>query len=356
MPAINRTLNGQLHPIFHPLIYRNPMFLLRFVFCFTLLISSVSQPVYAQDSTETKPSIRIAIGDIPGFDMLILEAAAARAAERNVHVTISYLQSEDLATQAIINGLADVGMGTPYALIHNTRAPIRLFYQLNSLRFFPVVDTQYYNDWEDLDGAPMYTHGEGSGTEAIMMLMARKHDIQYSAMHYVPGSGVRAKAMIKGRIHATIVDTERRNKLLSHVSGRFKILPTPTISASDEALYGHLDFLHAKRAEISILIEELIQVSRMINGNPNAVVELRDKYNILRHSTDNKESALIQMYEELVSVDAIPNNGGYPTASAADLKFFAASGTLNGNSEQLTADDFWEFSPLTKALERTGIQ
>ncbi|MCO4758717.1 MAG: hypothetical protein KC477_11880, partial [Oceanospirillaceae bacterium] len=108
--------------------------------------------------------------------------------------------------------------------------------------------------------------------------------------------------------------------------------------------------------KISILVEELIQVSRMINRDPNAVVELRDKYNILHQSTDNKESALIQMYEELVSVDAIPNNGGYPTASAADLKFFAASGTLNGNLEQLKEADFWEFTPLTNALEAIGIQ
>ena len=356
MPAIDRTLNGQSRHAIHPPVCVNSMFLIRIFCCLSLVISFISQPLYAKEATEPTPDIRIAIGDIPGFDTLIVEAAAARAAERNVHVSISYLQSENLATQAIINGLADVGIGTPYALIHNTRAPLRLFYQLNSLRFFPVVDTQHYKDWKDLDGAPMYTHGEGSGTEAIMMLMAQKHDIQYSAMHYVPGSGVRAKAMIKGRIHATIVDTERRNQLLNHSSGKFKTLPTPTISASDEALYGHLDFLHTQQVKISILVEELIQVSRMINRDPNAVVELRDKYNIFHQSTDNKESALIQMYEELVSVDAIPNNGGYPTASAADLKFFATSGTLNGNLEHLKGADFWEFAPLTKALEAIGIQ
>lgn len=356
MPTIDRTLNGQSRHAIQPPACVNSMFLIRIFCCLSLLTSFINQPLHAKEATEPTPDIRIAIGDIPGFDTLIVEAAAARAAERDVNISISYLQSEDLATQAIINGLADVGIGTPYALIHNTRAPLRLFYQLNSLRFFPVVDTQHYNDWKDLDGVPMYTHGEGSGTEAIMMLMARKHDIQYSAMHYVPGSGVRAKAMIKGRIHATIVDTERRNQLLNHSSGKFKTLPIPTISASDEALYGHLDFLHTQQAKISILVEELIQVSRMINRDPNAVVELRDKYNILHQSTDNKESALIQMYEELVSVDAIPNNGGYPTASAADLKFFTASGTLNGNLEQLKETDFWEFSPLTNALETIGIQ
>lgn len=355
MPAINRTLDGNFRPAFPPLFCVNPILLIRILCCLSLVFFCANQPVYAEDKTGSTPDIRIAIGDIPGFDMLIVEAAAARAAERDVHVLISYLQSEDLATQAIINGLADIGIGTPYALIHNTQAPLRMFYQLNSLRFFPVVDTNHYSEWEDLDGAPMYTHGEGSGTEAIMMLMAQKHDIEYSAMHYVPGSGVRAKAMIKGRIHATIVDTERRNKLLNHSAGNFKVLPTPVISASDEALYGHKDFLHRQQAKITILIEELIQVSRMINRDPNVVVQLRDQYNILRQSTNNKESTLIQMYDELVSVDAIPDNGGYPAAATADLKFFAASGTLNGNLDQLHADDFWEFAPLTKALENAGI-
>lgn len=324
--------------------------------CISLLIGLIGQPLYATDKPTSTPDIRIAIGDIPGFDMLIIEAAAARAEQRGVQVSISYLQSENLATQAIINGLFDVGIGTPYALIHNTDAPLRLFYQLNTLRFFPVIDTDYYQNWKDLNNAPMYTHGKGSGTEAIMMLMAQKYDIHYSTMHYVPGSGVRAKAMMKGRIHATIVDTDRRNKLLKHPSGRFKILPTPTISASDEALYGHLDFLHTQQKNVTILIEELIHVSRLVNSNPKAVVELRDRYDILHQTTDHKEAALIKMYSELASVDAIPNNGGYLTAAVADLKFFAASGTLHGDLEQLKQEDFWELTPLTEALKKTGIQ
>lgn len=300
--------------------------------------------------------VRIAIGDIPGLDMLIIEAASAKARERGVNVSISYMQSEDLATQAIMNGLADIGMGTPYALIQKTDAPLRLFYQLNTLRFFPMINTDHYRSWKDLDGAPMYTHGKGSGTEAIMRLMAAENGIHYSKMSYVPGSGVRAGAMIKGRIHATIVDTERRNKLLNHPTGKFAVLPTPEADASDEALYGHKNFLVTHKSQVSILVEELLNVSRMINDDPAHIIKLRDQYNILNRSTQGKENAMIALYSELVSVNAIPNNGGDASAVKADFLFYTASGTLTGDAQELRVEDYWEQAPLKAALSVVGIK
>lgn len=316
------------------------------IFSWLLLFGLTSQ-VNAQ---HTEADIRIAIGDIPGLDMLIIESAAARAKERGVLVQISYMQSEDMATQAIINGLADVGMGTPYSLIQNTGAPLKMFYQLNTLRFFPVADKRHYSRWQDLDGVPMYTHGKGSGTEAIMLLMAQEHGINYSEMNYVPGSGVRADALIKGRIHATIVDTERRNMLLNHPSGAFITLPIPEIYASDEALYSHTDFLQQHGEQVIVLVEELIQVSRLVNADPENLIFLRDKYDLLIQSTRGKEAAIKQMYTELVSVNAIPNNGGSEAAAQADMTFYSASGALKGSADTLKAVNFWDFKPVREAL------
>lgn len=319
---------------------------------FSLLLSVTTLSAQAQ---EKRDDIRIAIGDIPGIDMLLIEAAAARARERDVAITISYMQSEDLATQAIINGLADIGIGTPYALIQKTNAPLRLFYQLSKLRFFPVVNTQHYDSWKALDGVPMFTHGKGSGTEAIMQLMAKKHGINYSSMTYVPGSGVRADAMIRGRFHATIVDTERRNKLLNHPSGKFAVLPIPEVHASDEALYGHKNILVTHKKQIGILVEELLNVSRMTNRDPATVVRLRDQYKLLPRSMRNKEEAILATYKELVSVDAIPANGGHE-AVGADFEFYTASGTLEGQAADLKIEDFWELAPLMSALEAVGVE
>ena len=108
-----------------------------------------------------KGTITIAFGDNPDVDKAAFELAAARAKDRGVDVAISYLQSEDIAAQAVLSGQADVGVGTPYALIQKHDLSVRMFFQLSRLRFFPIVNTRYYKTWEDLDGADIYVHGSG---------------------------------------------------------------------------------------------------------------------------------------------------------------------------------------------------
>ncbi len=82
-----------------------------------------SGPVGAQ----SKGSMHVAFGDTPDPEMLNFLAAVARAGERGVDVKVSYLNSEDIAAQAIVSGQADIGVGTPYALIQKVKAPIRMF-------------------------------------------------------------------------------------------------------------------------------------------------------------------------------------------------------------------------------------
>ena len=212
-----------------------------------------------------KGSMHVAFGDVPGSDMLNFLAAVKRAEKRGVKVRVSYLQSEDIASQAVVSGQADIGVGTPYALIQKVKAPIRMFYQLSALRFFPIVNVTKYKGWKDLDGAPMYVHARGSGTEAIMNLMAKKNGIKYASMSYLPGSAVRAGAMLQGRINATIVDSERRRLLLKKDPNKFMLLPMPEINAGDEALYANINFLKDRSGAIDILLEELLGVWREIN-------------------------------------------------------------------------------------------
>ena len=173
------------------------------------VIGMTAMPTVAQD----RGTMRVAFGDVPGGEMVNFMIAVSRAEERGVKVDVSYLQSEDLAAQAIVSGQADIGVGTPYALIQKVKAPIRMFYQLSMLRFYPVVNGEKYQSWKDLDGADVAVHGRGSGTEAIMQLMAKENGVTYNSVSYVPGSGVRAGALLQGRINASIVDYERKRLL-----------------------------------------------------------------------------------------------------------------------------------------------
>ena len=90
-------------------------------------------------------------------------------------------------------------------------------------------------------------HSRGSGTEAIMLLMAKEHGIKYKNISYVPGSEVRALAMLKGNIQATIVDSTNKNFLMRKAPGKFIVLPMGEVKASDEALFARQDVLERTR-------------------------------------------------------------------------------------------------------------
>src|SRR5690606_32301239 len=84
--------------------------------------------------------VRIAFGDIASIESLNLLIAVERAKERGVDASMTFFKSEDLAAQAVVGGQAEIGVGAPYALLQKVKAPIRMFYQLSNLRFYPVVN------------------------------------------------------------------------------------------------------------------------------------------------------------------------------------------------------------------------
>jgi NitT/TauT family transport system substrate-binding protein len=83
-----------------------------------LLIVAVVLAGLAGDAAgQARTKIRYALGDVISIDELPLLIASERAKARGVDVEITAFKSEELATQAVINGQADVGQGTPYAAL-----------------------------------------------------------------------------------------------------------------------------------------------------------------------------------------------------------------------------------------------
>ncbi len=322
-------------------------------FCLTAAIA-LGVGISSAPSNADMGSMHVAFGDIPGADMLNFMIAVKRAEARGVKVKISFLQSEDLASQAIVSGQADIGVGTPYALIQKVKAPIRMFFQLSKLAFFPIVNAEKFQGWKDLDGQPMYTHARGSGTEAIMNLMAMKNGIKYESMSYVPGSAVRAGAMLQGRIHATIVDAERRTLLLKKGKGKFKLLPMPKIDGSDEALYANTAFMDKNEESINILLEELVGTWRDIVKDPLYVSKARKQYNLLPDMPPSDAEEIDPYYLEAVATKIFDQNGGGEKAVKGDFEFYGFAGTIKGDTAKLKVEDFWHLAPLNKALDKLG--
>jgi len=297
---------------------------------------------------QQQAKVRYALGDVVSIDELPLLIAAERAKARGVVVEITPFKSEEVATQAVINGQADVGQGTPYAALQKVSVPIRFFYQLSALLFFPMVNKEYYKGWKDLDGQEIAVHTRGSGTEAIMNLAAKANGIKYKNVSYVPGSQVRALALLKGNIKATILDASNKNRVMKEAPDRFIILPLGNVKASDEALFATRDYLEKNRAAVTIFVEELTKVSRAINANPNWVLEERKKLGLLKDLPPKMEGEILPFFQEAVQNGVFPNDGGGEGAAKNDLEFYRLSGALKGDN--LKVEDFWHLAPLKAAL------
>jgi len=313
-----------------------------------MIIAVVIGGLASDTRGQGRTKIRYALGDVISIDELPLLIAVEQAKARGVDVEVTAFKSEEVATQAVINGQADVGQGTPYAAIQKVNVPIRFFYQLSALQFFPVVNKESYKSWKDLDGQEIAVQGRGSGTEAIMILAAKEHGIKYKNVSYVPGSQVRALALLKGNIKATILDAPNKNMVMKDAPDKFIILPLGNLKASDEALFATREFLDKNQAGVRIFLEELIKVNRAINANPKWVLEERKKLGLLKELPAKMEDEILPFYQEAVQNGVFPNDGGGESAAKNDLEFYGLSGAIKG--ENLKVDDFWYLAPLKAAL------
>jgi NitT/TauT family transport system substrate-binding protein len=298
--------------------------------------------------------IHIAFGDIATVETLNFLIAVERAKERGVDIDVTYFKSEDIAAQAVVGGQADVGVGAPYTVLQKVKAPIRIFYQMSTLRFYPVVNAELYQDWPDLDGKEIAVHSRGSGTEAIMQLMAKRKGIEYGNISYVPGSEVRATALMQGHVNATIVDSTNWRIVQDKGGGKFKLLEIDNVDATDEALYANTAFLEREQAAVDILVEELVRTWREINANPKVVTELRAKYDLLPDMPEDLVAEIDPYYESSVASATFPASGGGAEAARADFEFNALAGKLEGDPATLKVEDFWELGPLDRAVAKLG--
>ncbi|MFZ3584909.1 ABC transporter substrate-binding protein [Loktanella sp. DJP18] len=290
--------------------------------------------------------IRVAMGDIASVESLNLLIAMERTKERGVPMEMTFFNSEDVAVQAVLSGQADIGVGAPYAFIGNSGAPIRMFFRMSTLLFFPVVNSEVYSSWEDLDGQEVTVHSRGSGTEALMRLMEQKHGISFSNMSFVPGAEVRAGAMLQGAVNATIVDAGNFRLLQEQGGDKFIRLPVDDVTATDEALYANTNVLENRADDIKVFVEELIRTWADINANPAIVGELREQYNLLADVPDELMAEAVPYYEEAVANGVYPEDGGSHENVLEDIAFLSAAGQLSGDPETIDPQDYWTFAPL----------
>ncbi|MDO9413296.1 MAG: ABC transporter substrate-binding protein [Pseudolabrys sp.] len=292
--------------------------------------------------------VRVAIGDVLSTETLSMILALERAKEKGVDYQVTHFSKEDLAIQAVINGQADLGIGTPYAVIQKSKAPLRIVFQGTRLVFYPVADKSY-KTWKDLNGQPFAFHARGTGTEAIGNIIAKREGIQFGDRSYVPGSENRIVGMMKGQIKATIVDLANKNVLMEKAGDKFHILPGMTNPASDETVFASTDWMSKNEKQVDTIITEFYRLWKEMAANPTIIETERAKRKLMADQPKQILDGITGFYTVGTKEGVFAPSGGSPEIAKADLEFYTEAGQLQGPASDLKVEDFWSFGPLERA-------
>ena len=298
--------------------------------------------------------IRVALGDIESVETLALFIAMERVRKRGTEVELTELADEDLANQAVVGGQADVGLGAPYGLIEGSGAPLRIFCQLQNVKFFPVVDKAAYPDWQSLDGETFTVHSRGSTSEALAHIIEQEEGIEFGKISFVPGAEVRATALLRGNVKAAVLDIPNKNFVMGEEPGKFAVLPTPETSASDEVLFANTEWMNQNKESVQVLLEEVLEVWRSIDEDPSFVEDERERLGLLKDMPAELEKELVPYYEEGAEGGLFTQDCGGEQAARDDFEFYHAAGQLKGEPAELKVEDFWDLGPAQAAIGALG--
>jgi len=301
-------------------------------------------------SQASAEKIRIALAETPSDELAAFFVALDRAKANGLDYEWTAFSDEELAIQAVLSGQMDIGFGTPYAAMQRSKAPIRIIFQLSKLKFFPVTSKKY-SKLEDLDGEPILLHSRGGGTDSIANVIEDRIGIKLGKRSYVPGSANRIVALIAGQTDATIVDLSNKNKLVKQEGDKFNVLPMFEVDASDEALFGNLDWIKSNEKDVDIFVKALLSVYRDMHKDPTIIRRETNPDGPIGQLPAEILDELDGFYTDAVAGGLYDPNGGGRKAAKADMEWYSAAGQLTGDVNDLNIEDFWYLAPLDSASQ-----
>lgn len=295
--------------------------------------------------------IRIALAETPSDELAAFFVALDRAKANGLDYEWTAFSDEELAIQSVLSGQMDIGFGTPYAVMQRSKAPLRIIFQLSKLKFFPVTTTKY-SSLEDMDGEPILLHSRGGGTDSIANVIEDRVGITFGERSYVPGSSNRVAALLGGRADATIIDLSNKNKLMRSEAGSdFNVLEMFEVEASDEALFGNLNWIQENEKDVSIFVNALVSVWQDMAEDPSIIRRETNPDGPIGQLPGEILAELDGFYADAVEGGLYDPNGGGRKAAMADMEWYSAAGQLEGSPDELNIEDFWYLAPLDAAMK-----
>lgn len=287
------------------------------------------------------------MGDIPSL------LAWEHLKKQGIEVVPTFFPKTDLAVHAVVAGEADIGSAAGIAVIKAVESGMNI----------RIIGEQVRNEWQlvtpvslkdpkQLDGKRVGYHAPITVTEALVKWMAQHYKISPKWM-IIPGSEVRAEALMRGQLDATPAEIGDVLNILSAKPGQFHVMISyaksfPQLIGS--MYFARADYVQKNAATVERVLEAILRTHRNAGERPASVRE-----NALRLLPETKPAlvdAIADTYKELRIWDV--NGGADKERGEASIKFFEESGLLKKGA--VSFKQSFETGPLDRILKKIGRQ
>jgi ABC-type nitrate/sulfonate/bicarbonate transport system substrate-binding protein len=251
----------------------------------------------------------------------------------------------------VVAGEADVGSAAGIAVIKAVESGMNIRIIGEQVRNeWQLVTPVSFKDPKQLDGKRVGYHAPITVTEALVKWMANHYKITPNWM-IIPGSDVRAEALMRGQLDATPAEIADVLNILTAKPGQFHVLISyaktfPQLIGS--MYFARADYLQKNSATIESMLEAILTTHRNAEERPASVKE-----NALRLLPDTKPDlidAISASYKELRIWDI--NGGASKERGDASIKFFEEAGLLK--KDAVTFQRAFDSGPLDRVLKKIG--
>ena len=285
------------------------------------------------------------MGDIPSL------LAWEQLKKQGIEVIPTFFPKTDLAVHAVVAGEAEMGSAAGIAVVKAVESGMNL----------RIVGEQVRNEWQlvtpvalkdpkQLDGKRVGYHAPITVTEALVKWMANHYKITPNWM-IIPGSDVRAEALMRGQLDATPAEIGDVLNILNAKPGQFHVLISyaktfPQLIGS--MFFARADYVQKNTALVESVLEAILKAHRSAEENPGLIKE-----NALRLLPETKPAlidATAATYKELRIWDI--NGGADKERGEASIKFFEEAGLLKKGA--VSFQQAFDTGPMDAVLKKIG--
>jgi NitT/TauT family transport system substrate-binding protein len=303
------------------------------------------------DEAQAQKKVRFAypssadMGDIPSL------LAWEQLKKQGIEVIPTFFPKTELAVQAVVAGEADLGTAAGIAVVKAVESGMNLRIVGEQVRNeWQLVTPVSFKDPKQLDGKRVGYHGPITVTEALVKWMANHYKITPNWM-IIPGSDVRAEAIMRGQLDATPAEIGDVLNILQAKPGQFHVLISyakifPQLIGS--MYFARADYAQNNSALIESVLEAILNAHRAIEERPGLVKE--NAVRLLPETKPELIDATAATYRELRIWDV--NGGASKDRGEASIKFFEESGLLKKGA--VSYAQAFDTGPLDRVLKKIG--